>query len=204
MAALGSTDYSWRVDRTAFLNTLGYTLISSQKEVEKVRKQILAVNKEDWAVLKMNIYQNKLGKSKDIPKETTVLLVKDLTTYIEKMAESESAALEVQSGVLPVCFDADAGGGRFLAVFTFLNREDGDVKLHPFIIFKGSDSRKNLELTFGRFTEDIRNLEGREVVVKNEVFGVHIKVVSIVDYSLIQEVFHEISSSENHQLSTSC
>ena len=34
--------------------------------------------------------------------------------------------------------------------------------------------------------------------------GVHIKVVSIVDYSLIQEVFHEISSSENHQLSTSC
>ena len=132
-----------------------------------------------------------------------MLLVKDLTTYIEKMAESESAALDVQSGVLPVCFDADAGGGRFLAVFTFLNREDGDVKLHPFIIFKGSDSRKNLELTFGRFTEDIRNLEGREVVVKNEVFGVQIKVVSIVDYSLSQEVFHEISSSENHQLSTS-
>ena len=83
--------------------------------------------------------------------------MKDLTTYTEKMAESESAALDVHSGVLPVCFDADAGGGRFLAVFTFLNREDGDVKLHQLIIFKGSDSRKNLELAFGRFTEDIRN-----------------------------------------------
>ena len=56
MAASGSTDYAWRVGRTAFLNTLGYTPISSQKEVEKVRKRILAVNKEDWAVLKMNMY----------------------------------------------------------------------------------------------------------------------------------------------------
>ena len=120
----------------------------------------MTVNKEDWAFLKMNKHQNKQGKSKDILKETTVLLVKDLTKYIMKLAESESAALDVQSGELPVCFDADAGGGRFLAVFTFLNREDGEVKLHPFILFKGSDSRKNLELTFGRFTEDIRNLEG--------------------------------------------
>ena len=160
MTNSGSTDYSWRVNRTVFLNTLGYSPISSQKEVEKVRKRIMAVNKEDWAFLKMNKHQNKQGKSKDIPKETTVLLVKDLTKYITKLAESESAALDVQSGELPVCFDADAGGGRFLAVFTFLNREDGEVKLHPFILFKGSDSRKILELTFGRFTEDIRNLEG--------------------------------------------
>ena len=94
-----------------------------------MRKRIMTVNKEDWAFLKMNKHQNKQGKSKDILKETTVLLVKDLTKYITKLAESESAALDVQSGELPVCFDADAGGGRFLAVFTFLNREDGEVKL---------------------------------------------------------------------------
>ena len=125
----GSTDYSWRVNRTVFLNTLGYSPISSQKEVERVRKRIMAVDKEDWAFLKMNKHQNKQGKSKDILKETTVLLVKDLTKYLTKLAESESAALDVQSGELPVCFDADAGGGRFLAVFTFLNREDGEVKL---------------------------------------------------------------------------
>ena len=31
-------------------------------------------------------------------------------------------------------------------------------------MFKGSDSRKNLELTFGTFTEEIRNLEGKEVM----------------------------------------
>ena len=62
MTNSGSTDYSWRVNRTVFLNTLGYSPISSQKEVEKVRKRIMAVNKEDWAFLKMNIYQNKQGK----------------------------------------------------------------------------------------------------------------------------------------------
>ena len=83
--------------------------------------------------------------------------VKNLTAYITKLAESESEELDLTSGELPLCFDADAGGGRFLAIFTFLNRKDGEVKLHPFLAFKGSDSRKNLEMTFGRFTEDIRN-----------------------------------------------
>ena len=42
MTNSGSTDYSWRVNRTVFLNTLGYSPISSQKEVEKVRKRIMA------------------------------------------------------------------------------------------------------------------------------------------------------------------
>ena len=79
----------------------------------------MAVIKEDWNFLKKNIYQNKQGKSKGIPKETTVLLVKNLTSYIVKMAESESEELDLASKELPVCFDADAGGGRFLAIFTF-------------------------------------------------------------------------------------
>ena len=64
-----------------------------------------------------------------------MLLVKNLTTYMVKMAESESEELDLSYGVLPVCFDADAGGGRFLATFTFLNRNDGDVTLHPFVIY---------------------------------------------------------------------
>ena len=35
-----------------------------------------------------------------------------------------------------MCFDADAGGGRFVASFTFLNRLDKQVKLQepPIII----------------------------------------------------------------------
>ena len=70
--------------------------------------------------MKRNIYQNKQGKSKGIAKETTVLLVKNLTAYITKLAESESEELDLTSGELPLCLDADAGGGRFLAIFTFL------------------------------------------------------------------------------------
>ena len=100
--------------------------------------------------------------------------MKNLTSYMAKMAESESDELDLASRVLPVCFDADAVGGRFLATFTFLNRND-DVKLHPFLMFKGSDSRKNLELTFGTF----RNLEGKEVMLKNE--AVKIKLCPLQD-----------------------
>ena len=55
----------------------------------------------------LNIYQNKQGKSKGIAKETTVLLVKNLTAYITKLAESESEELDLTSGELPLCFDAE-------------------------------------------------------------------------------------------------
>ena len=167
MTTTRGSEYMWRQSRTFFKNTLGFSPISSQKKVDLYRKKIMAVKKEDWNFLKRNIYQNKQGKSKGIPKETTVLLVKNLTSYMIKMGESESEELDLSSKVLPVCFDADAGGGRFLATFTFLNRKDGDVKLHPFLMFKGSDSRKNLELTFGIFTEEIRNLEGKEVTISS-------------------------------------
>ena len=75
----------------------------------------MVVKKEDWEFMKRNIYQNKQGKSKGIPKETTVLLVKNLTAYITKLAESESDELDLTSGELPLCFDADAGGESFVA-----------------------------------------------------------------------------------------
>ena len=52
------------------------------------------------------IYQNKQGKSKGIPKENTVLLVKNLTSYIMKLAKSESEELDLESGELPLCFDS--------------------------------------------------------------------------------------------------
>ena len=97
-----------------------------------------------------------------------------------------------------MCFDADAGGGRFLATFTFLNRKDGDVKLHPFLMFKGSDSRKNLELTFGTYTEEIRNLEGKEVMLKNE--AVNIKLYGLFKLCAL----NCIVGKQNHSASFPC
>ena len=77
---------------------------------------------------------------------------------------------------LPVCFDADAGGGRFLAIFGFLNRTDFDVKLHPFLLYEGSDSRMNMEMNLGKYSEEIAKLEGKQVLinggfVKIKIFG---------------------------------
>ena len=198
MTTTWGSEYMWRQSRTAFKNTLGFSPISSQRKVDLFRKKVMAVKKEDWNFLKRNIYQNKQGKSKGIPKETTVLLVKNLSSYMVKMAESESEELDLASRELPVCFDADAGGGRFLATFTFLNRNDGDVKLHPFLMFKGSDSRKNLELTFGTFTEEIRKLEGKEVMLKNE--AVKIKLYGLFDLCAL----NCIVGKQNHSASFPC
>ena len=74
-------------------------------------------------------------------------MVKDLQEYIIKLAESESKDLDLSLEKLPVCFDSDAGGGRFVASFTFLNRTDSKIVLHPFIIYEGSDCQDNLEMT---------------------------------------------------------
>ena len=149
----------------------------AEKKVEQHREKIMVVKKDYWKNEIKTIYPNKQGKNKHIPKETTVWSVKDLLTYIPKLAESED--LDLSSKTLPVCFDGDAGGGRFVATFGFLNRHDKDVKLHPFLLFEGSDTRKNMEMTFGEFTETFNKLEGAKVIVNNE--EVTIKIFGLFD-----------------------
>ena len=148
-----SSEFLWRQARTAFKKTLGYSPLASAKKVEKHRGVNMTIKKEDWRFLKKNLYKYKQGKNKAKPQETTVLMVRDLYNYIAKVAISESNDLDLSMNKLPVCFDADAGGGRFVATFAFLNRRDSSIVLHPFLLYEGSDSRANLEMTLGDFTE---------------------------------------------------
>ena len=172
-------DYVWRQARTVFNKTLGYSPLASQKKVEAFRESVMVVTKEDWDFQKMKIYQNKMGKNKGLATETPVLQVHNLESYIVKHALSEASELDLTSKELPICIDADAGGGRFLAVFCFLNRFDKDVKLHPWLLYKGSDARKNMEMTMGKSSEQIRNLEGKEVSINGEI--VKIKMYALFD-----------------------
>ena len=76
-----------------------------------------------------------------------------------------------------MAFDGDAGGGRFVAEFTFLNNLDRKVRLHPFLLYEGTDCRENLEVTLGKLTQQIRDLEGTKITVKGiclkiKLFGV--------------------------------
>ena len=94
-----------------------------------------------------------------------------------------------QIGILKI-----AGGGRFVSVFTFLNRSDEQVKLHPFVLFEGSDARQNLEQTIGKFTEEIRNIEGKEVEVGNKKLKV--KVFGLFDLSALNAII----GKQNHEV----
>ena len=96
--------------------------------------------------------------------------MKNLLSYIKLFAISESSDMNLDKSILPVCIDADAGGGRFVASFTFLNRKDETVKLHPFLMFEGSDCRKNMEITLGEFTETISKLEGTKVEIDGKEY----------------------------------
>ena len=46
--------------------------------------------------------------------------------------------LDKNNGILSVCYYANAGAGRFFVMFVFLNKNNQDVKLHPFISLESS------------------------------------------------------------------
>ena len=193
-----SSEYVWRQSRTAFNKELGFSPISSQRKVDKFRASVMPVRREDWNFLKKNIYKNKQGKNREIPSETMVLLVKDLTAYVTSMAENEKSQLDLTFGELPVCFDADGGGGRFVATFAFLNRIDGEIKLHPFILYEGSDNRKNMEMTMGNYTEDIKNMEGKQILINGK--SIKLKLFCLFDLCALNNII----GKQNHSSRFPC
>ena len=77
--------------------------------------------------------------------------MKNLKAYIEKIAEAEKdnlSNLEDMDEIM-VCYDGDGGGGRFVCEFAFLNNIDRKIKIHPMLIYEGTDTRPNLEVTLG-------------------------------------------------------
>ena len=66
-------------------------------------------------------------------------IVKDLKSYIQTHAIIEKDEFS-DDAYLPVV-DSDAGGSQFVAEFTFLNRKDKSLKLHPFQHLKKGSKR---------------------------------------------------------------
>ena len=88
------------------------------------------MHRDDWVVSYLSLYKNKQGKNKRTQAKTCVLMVKNLKEYIEKLAKSEAESFShLKDGdTIHVCYDADGGGGRFVAEFAFLNRKDNTIK----------------------------------------------------------------------------
>ena len=99
--------------------------------------------REDWEDSEHYLFTQKQGKNARNQKKTTILRVKDLKQYIEKVANSKENNLKhLKSGDnLEVCLDLDAGGGRVVAEFGIVNEKSVTQKIHPILIFKGSDIR---------------------------------------------------------------
>ena len=92
----------------------------------------------------------------------------------------------------------NSGGGRFISVFAFLNRTDGEIKLHPFCLYEGSDARQNLENTLGKYTEEIRSMEGKEVSIGGKI--VKLKLHALFDLSAL----NSIVGKQNHSSTFPC
>ena len=74
---------------------IGFSPIASAHQVTQYREKVMVAKKQDWKTEDKLIHQNKVGKNKAIPTETTVLMVKKLPSYILKFAEAESIELDL-------------------------------------------------------------------------------------------------------------
>jgi len=194
IAGTGTADNVWAKYRTASNKTFGWNTLSSHKKVKHARSELLPIIREDWNEIYPSLYKNKQGKNKRVQSETCVLVVKNLGEYISKMANSEKEAFsEFKDGdEIHVCYDADGGGGRFIAEFAFLNRKDQKIKLHPFLIYEGTDIRPNLEITLGHLTQQFKDLEDTNISVD----GKQLKIVQFGVFDLC--ALNAIIGKQNH------
>ena len=99
------------------------------------------------------LHKKQTGTEEKRAKNTPVAIVKDQLEF----------KIDGGGDILPVCFNGDAGGGKFVAQFTFLNRKDKALKLHPFILYECTDDRENLQRTLAQHTQETRKLEGSKI-----------------------------------------
>ena len=172
IAACGGNDNTFTKIRTATNKQLGFNNLASQRKVKLLRNRISTIDRDDWLESKEMLYKLKQGQNAKKQTETCVMKVKNLKAYIQKFVISESDNLtHLQDGdKLKICYDADAGGGRFIAEFAILNGKDQSITLHPFLLFEGSDVRENLEVVFSSFTMQIKSMEGEKLQVNKKSF----------------------------------
>ena len=156
-----------------------------------VRQAHLPFGKGSWSFQKHMLYGNKQGKNKRKQKKTHVAIVKNLKSYIQIHACKESDQF-CEGNILPVVITGDAGGGRFVLEFTFLNRKDKSLKLHLLLLYEGTDNRENLQKTLGQLTQDIRSLEGSTIKVHDKEYI--IKLYCLFDLCALNSVL----GKQNH------
>ena len=154
--------------------------------------------REDWDETKENLYTHKQGKNIRDQKETTILKVRNLKSYMEKIANSKKDNLKhLEDGEeIEICLDLDAGGGRVVAEFGILSENSETQKIHPFLIFEGTDVRQNLEICLGGLTEQIRNLDKSRVNINGKTLK--IKLYGLFDLCALNAVVGKQNHSSTY------
>ena len=124
--------------------------------------------------------------------------MKNLLQYIEKKANSKTENLKhLKSGDdLEICLDLDAGGGRVVAEFGILSEKSATQKIHPFLIYEGTDIRPNLEIALDGLSEQIRNLD--KSIVKIAGKELKVKVFALMDLCALNNVLGKQSHSSTY------
>ena len=197
-AGMGIPDNAANKLRTAMNKTKGWNMLASKNKVKELRKNKLPFGKDAWSFQELMLYKNKQGQNKRTQKKTHVAIVKDLKGYIQTHAICEKDKLS-DDDILPVVIDGDAGGGRFVAELTFLNRKDKSLKLHPFLLFEGTDNRENMQKTLGQLTQQIRSLEGSRIKISDSK-EYKIKLYCLMDLCALNNIL----GKQNHSAVSSC
>ena len=156
--------------------------------------------RKDWDETKETLYSHKQGKNVRDQRETTILKVNNLKSYIEKIANSKRDTLKHLNDRddIEICLDLDAGGGRVVAEFGILSEKAETQKIHPILIYEGTDIRQNLEISLGGLTEQIRNLDKATVNINGK--ELKIKLYGLFDLCALNGVV----GKQNHSSTFFC
>ena len=153
--------------------------------------------------MKVTLYTQKQGKHARDQKETTVLKVKCLRDYIEKIASAKKNNLKHLNDDedIDICLDLDAGGGRVVAEFGILSEDSETLNIHPILIYEGTDVRRNLEICLGGvggLTEQIRNLDKSVLNINGK--SLKIRIFGLFDLCALNNVV----GKQNHSSTYFC
>ncbi|XP_065684005.1 uncharacterized protein LOC124813660 [Hydra vulgaris] len=184
------------------LCNLGARILPSEPKMRQEQEmQTMHVNKEHVTVKSMLLYPS----ANEAPCLVSVLMVKNLTTYIEEVFTNLYVRDHLNSDVgfgeeVWLLFAGDKGGKYMKFHFEVVNsKSSGSVyDVHLFCMYQGSDCRENIALVLGHFANNIKRIQSSDFKLKGKI----VRLFLGGDFHFIDDVLGHQGSAASFPSST--
>ena len=166
------------------------------------------VQREDFNVRKEYLQGKKQGGKKGDISPQSAATVKNIVNYLHMTKEKDEDILvfESEKSNLEVGFYSDSatfdGIGRNIDAFCFMSMSNTQkLRVHPFNIFQGADSKRNCVITLYEQQNLLRQLNGMKILVKGIERAINVNITGDLK-SLDQSMGRQIGSPKSLTIHT--